>query len=221
MSYSDRQFIPLKLICGELVLWIRLEAVFHFLFQRGVGCIMYEMISGRPLFPGATVEDELQLIFRTLGTPTEETWNGVGLIEEFVQYSYPVQRGESLLGRAPRLAQDSAHSLLNKFLLVNMEIFINFDLLEQLFISSSLKLRIGYQRHTPWSIHSSNLSATPFTPWRIVRSKRSLYFSLCWDLDFSEESIFSCPGVMLTREHNYRHSNGNQSSKSRRQSMHF
>uniref|UniRef100_A0A4W5JIU3 Cyclin dependent kinase 17 n=1 Tax=Hucho hucho TaxID=62062 RepID=A0A4W5JIU3_9TELE len=33
----------------------------------GVGCIFYEMAAGRPLFPGSTVEDELQLIFRLLG----------------------------------------------------------------------------------------------------------------------------------------------------------
>lgn len=41
--------------------------------SRGVGCIFYEMITGRPLFPGSTVEDELHLIFRILGetTPVE------------------------------------------------------------------------------------------------------------------------------------------------------
>uniref|UniRef100_A0A671UEL1 Cyclin dependent kinase 17 n=1 Tax=Sparus aurata TaxID=8175 RepID=A0A671UEL1_SPAAU len=38
----------------------------------GVGCIFYEMAAGRPLFPGSTVEDELHLIFRLLGTPTED-----------------------------------------------------------------------------------------------------------------------------------------------------
>ncbi|CAJ0930605.1 unnamed protein product [Ranitomeya imitator] len=32
----------------------------------GVGCIFFEMASGRPLFPGSTVEDELHLIFRLL-----------------------------------------------------------------------------------------------------------------------------------------------------------
>lgn len=35
--------------------------------SRGVGCIFYEMVTGRPLFPGSTVEDELHLIFRILG----------------------------------------------------------------------------------------------------------------------------------------------------------
>ena len=31
---------------------------------RGVGCIFYEMACGRPLFPGSTVDDELELIFK-------------------------------------------------------------------------------------------------------------------------------------------------------------
>ena len=34
---------------------------------RGVGCIHYEMATGRPLFPGSTVKEELHLIFRLLG----------------------------------------------------------------------------------------------------------------------------------------------------------
>lgn len=81
---------------------------------------MYEMISGRPLFPGATVEDELHLIFRTLGTPTESTWPGISSNEEFNQYSFSSYQGETLLARAPRLAHDSASGLLSKFLLVGV-----------------------------------------------------------------------------------------------------
>lgn len=34
---------------------------------RGVGCIFYEMATGRPLFPGSTVEEQLHFIFRILG----------------------------------------------------------------------------------------------------------------------------------------------------------
>lgn len=88
------------------------------IYYRGVGCIMYEMISGRPLFPGATVEDELHLIFRTLGTPTEDNWPGIRNNEEFSQYSFNTHNGEPLLARAPRLGHDSALGLLSKFLLV-------------------------------------------------------------------------------------------------------
>lgn len=38
--------------------------------RRGVGCIHYEMATGRPLFPGSTVKEELHLIFRLLGQST-------------------------------------------------------------------------------------------------------------------------------------------------------
>nr|XP_029477186.1 cyclin-dependent kinase 16-like [Oncorhynchus nerka] len=49
----------------------------------GVGCIFYEMMTGRPLFPGSTVEDELHLIFRILG-------------EEFKTYKVPRYHAEPL-----------------------------------------------------------------------------------------------------------------------------
>jgi len=39
-----------------------------------VGCIFGEMASGRPLFPGTSDADQLQRIFKMLGTPTEEMW---------------------------------------------------------------------------------------------------------------------------------------------------
>lgn len=42
----------------------------------GTGCIIAEMISGNPLFPGDSEIDQLFKIFRVFGTPTEETWPG-------------------------------------------------------------------------------------------------------------------------------------------------
>lgn len=53
-----------KLFPFGLLRFLTRSALFVF---RGVGCIFYEMITGRPLFPGSTVEDELHLIFRILG----------------------------------------------------------------------------------------------------------------------------------------------------------
>nr|XP_020471631.1 cyclin-dependent kinase 16-like isoform X3 [Monopterus albus] len=72
----------------------------------GVGCIFYEMITGRPLFPGSTVEDELHLIFRILGTPTEETWPIIATSEEFKTYSFPRYHAEPLVNHAPRIDTD-------------------------------------------------------------------------------------------------------------------
>jgi len=39
-----------------------------------VGCIFAEMVKGRPLFPGSTDADQLQQIFKILGTPSEASW---------------------------------------------------------------------------------------------------------------------------------------------------
>lgn len=44
----------------------------------GVGCIFVEMITGMPTFPGIRdTYDQLDKIFKILGTPTEESWPGV------------------------------------------------------------------------------------------------------------------------------------------------
>ncbi|XP_066285344.1 cyclin-dependent kinase 17-like isoform X13 [Branchiostoma lanceolatum] len=81
----------------------------------GVGCIFYEMSAGRPLFPGSTVEDELHLIFKTLGTPVQETWPSAMTNEDFLMYNFPHYEPEPLVNLAPRLdadGQDLASKLL-------------------------------------------------------------------------------------------------------------
>jgi len=42
-----------------------------------VGCILAEMVNGRPLFPGNTDQDQLIRIFKVLGTPSERSWPAV------------------------------------------------------------------------------------------------------------------------------------------------
>uniref|UniRef100_A0A8P4KA53 cyclin-dependent kinase n=1 Tax=Dicentrarchus labrax TaxID=13489 RepID=A0A8P4KA53_DICLA len=79
----------------------------------GVGCIFYEMAAGRPLFPGSTVEDELHLIFRLLGTPTEENWPGICSIEEFKSYNFPKYKPQPLINHAPRLDGEGIELLLS------------------------------------------------------------------------------------------------------------
>uniref|UniRef100_A0A3P9HH51 cyclin-dependent kinase n=1 Tax=Oryzias latipes TaxID=8090 RepID=A0A3P9HH51_ORYLA len=79
----------------------------------GVGCIFYEMAAGRPLFPGSTVEDELHLIFRLLGTPTEDSWPGISSIEEFKSYKFPKYKAQPLINHAPRLDNDGLDLLMS------------------------------------------------------------------------------------------------------------
>ncbi|KAJ1611548.1 putative cyclin-dependent kinase 3 [Cryptosporidium canis] len=76
---------PLKPNTHEVVtLWYRAPELL--LGQRcyncsvdlwSVGCIMVEMISGKPIFPGDSEIDTLFYIFRLLGTANESNWPGV------------------------------------------------------------------------------------------------------------------------------------------------
>lgn len=55
----------------------------------GVGCIMAEMITKRPLFPGDSEIDELYKIFRILGTPNEAIWPGVKSLQDWSE-TFPI-----------------------------------------------------------------------------------------------------------------------------------
>ncbi|XP_046405855.1 cyclin-dependent kinase 17-like isoform X3 [Ischnura elegans] len=95
----------------------------------GVGCIFFEMACGRPLFPGTSVEEQLQLIFRSLGPPSEEAWPALACLPDFHSYAliipppipahipnaHPSLCTDSLLGKAFRLDEESL-DLLHKFL---------------------------------------------------------------------------------------------------------
>mmetsp|Transcript_1775 Transcript_1775/g.5028 ORF Transcript_1775/g.5028 Transcript_1775/m.5028 type:complete len:303 (+) Transcript_1775:72-980(+) len=48
-----------------------------------VGCIFGEMSAGRPLFPGTSDQDQLQRIFKVLGTPIEADWPSVAELPEY------------------------------------------------------------------------------------------------------------------------------------------
>jgi len=69
---------------------------------RGVGCIFFEMASGRPLFAGSAVDEQLHLIVKLLGTPNELTWPGVSQLHEFLAYDFPRYRPEPLVKHVPR-----------------------------------------------------------------------------------------------------------------------
>uniref|UniRef100_A0A8C9TKT6 cyclin-dependent kinase n=1 Tax=Scleropages formosus TaxID=113540 RepID=A0A8C9TKT6_SCLFO len=85
----------------------------------GVGCIFYEMITGRPMFPGSTVEDQLHLIFRILGSPTELTWPGISRCEELKAYRFPHYTAEPLVHHAPRINSEGI-DLLSQLLQVGL-----------------------------------------------------------------------------------------------------
>lgn len=61
------------------------------------------MVSGRPIFPGATNEEQTVLIWQVLGTPTEAVWPGVSLLAEYRPEEWPVCERQDLKVLMPRL----------------------------------------------------------------------------------------------------------------------
>ena len=53
---------------------------------RGVGCIYYEMVTGRALFAGQNVKEQLHYIFKKRGTPNESNWPGISNNKKFSEY---------------------------------------------------------------------------------------------------------------------------------------
>ena len=120
--------IPTKTYSNEVVtLWYRPPDVLlgstdysTHIDMWGVGCIFYEMACGKPLFPGTRVEDELYLIFKTLGSPTEETMPGVSTNPEYLALNlprFPIYEPSNLSSIATRLDADGL-SLLGSYLRV-------------------------------------------------------------------------------------------------------
>ncbi|CAL0333684.1 unnamed protein product [Lupinus luteus] len=52
-----------------------------------VGCIFGEMVLGMPIFAAINTFDELDAIFRMLGTPSEETWPGITQFPPIASYA--------------------------------------------------------------------------------------------------------------------------------------
>ena len=108
--------IPVNTFSNEVVtLWYRAPDVL--LGSRtyntsidiwSAGCIMAEMYTGRPLFPGTTNEDELQKIFRLMGTPSERTWPGISNFPEHKPtfHVYATQDLRSILPQVDALGLD-------------------------------------------------------------------------------------------------------------------
>ncbi|KAL7752717.1 negative regulator of the PHO system [Sorochytrium milnesiophthora] len=114
--------IPVNTFSNEVVtLWYRAPDVL--LGSRNystsidiwsTGCIMAEMYTGRPLFPGKTNEDQLIKIFKLMGTPTELTWPGVTQYSEYKKNFpyYPAQNIAQILPMIDQFGLDLLQRLL-------------------------------------------------------------------------------------------------------------
>jgi len=81
---------PPELLLGEYHYSVELDI-------WSVGCIMAEFFLREPLFQGKSELEQLDIIFKTVGSPTEETWPDV---KSFKNYLY-VQGKKYPLGKLP------------------------------------------------------------------------------------------------------------------------
>ena len=67
-----------------------------------VGCILAEMATARPLFPGDSEIDQLFKIFRVRGTPNDHVWPGVSRLPNY-KLEFPQWHEQLLVKAAPAL----------------------------------------------------------------------------------------------------------------------
>jgi len=70
----------------------------------GVGCIFAEMVNGRPLFCGQNDRDQIDRIFKVLGTPNQDTWPEVNKLPLW-RKDFPQYDGKGLRSVVPRLSE--------------------------------------------------------------------------------------------------------------------
>jgi len=54
------------------------------------GCIFAEIVTKRVLFDGEGDNEQIQKIFRIMGTPTEEKWTGVSNLPQYKGINWPL-----------------------------------------------------------------------------------------------------------------------------------
>jgi non-specific serine/threonine protein kinase len=123
--------IPVNTFSNEVVtLWYRAPDVLlgsrtynTSIDMWSAGCIMAEIYTGRPLFPGTTNEDQLQKIFRLMGTPSEHSWPGISQFSEYKPnfHVYATQDLRLILPQIDQLGLD----LLNRMLQLRPEMRIS------------------------------------------------------------------------------------------------
>lgn len=70
-----------------------------------VGCIFAELVNRKPLFAGASEEDQLDKIFKIRGTPTTDEWPDMAELPLYKD-DFPIYDAKSLLDIVPELNEE-------------------------------------------------------------------------------------------------------------------
>ncbi|XP_055936071.1 cyclin-dependent kinase 2-like [Argiope bruennichi] len=111
--------LPIKAYTHEIVtLWYRAPEILLGVKEYStsvdiwsLGCIFAEMLTKRPLFPGDSEIDQLFRVFRTMGTPDEETWPGCSSLMDY-KPTFPKWLPRDITATLPMLDMEGADLLL-------------------------------------------------------------------------------------------------------------
>lgn len=109
--------LPVSKYTHEVVtLWYRAPEILlgSKLYSTGVdlwsvGCILAEMVLGRPVFCGESEIEQLLAIFRIMGTPTADTWPDVYDLQDW--HEYPLWKTQKITTAFPDLAALGPHGI--------------------------------------------------------------------------------------------------------------
>jgi len=85
-----------------------------------IGCIFAELISKEPLLPGRSELDQIDRIFKLLGTANDRIWPGFSQLPNAKKVNFAVQPYNNLRQKFPHVT-DKTFDLLNKLLTYDPE----------------------------------------------------------------------------------------------------
>jgi len=114
--------IPVRTFSHEVVtLWYRAPDVLMGstkystpIDMWSAGCIFAEMATGRPLFPGPNAKEQIETVFKVMGTPDPAVWPAVRELPEYREdwRVYPTRRASEVLHSAePALGREGLELL--------------------------------------------------------------------------------------------------------------
>lgn len=81
------------------------------------GCVLAELDIGRPIFPGKAEVEQLDLIFRIVGTPADDDWSGISSLPNFEKYCATMPRYANALRNSPHFKiSDNTITILERIL---------------------------------------------------------------------------------------------------------
>jgi len=83
-----------------------------------IGCILAEMSTGNPLFAGKNSIDQINCIFRDLGTPSEETYPSIAQLPDWHNYRSKKYQGQSVETLVPGMSPQG-YALIKQMLSYN------------------------------------------------------------------------------------------------------